>query len=131
MNEDFSEERELSNPGLFALIEIFQKLISKTNFDSTHKVTIVRISISERINQIVDILRVRKRMTFYDLFMNQTTRSDLVVTFIALLEMCKLGISRIHQAENDGEIYIDAADAIEEQMSDLLKNIEEEEEEEE
>jgi segregation and condensation protein A len=127
-SEAFTDERELSSPGLFALMEAFQKLISKTDFDTAHNVTIIRISISDRINEIVDVLRVKKRMTFYELFAGQHNRSDLVVTFISLLEMCKLGISHIHQAESDGEIYISASEAINDQMSDLLKNLEEEEE---
>ena len=128
MNEDFTDDRDLASPGLFALMEAFQKLISKIDVDTSHHVTIVRISISERINQIVDVLKIRKRITFYDLFAGQTDRQELVVTFISLLEMCKIGISRIHQADSDGEIYIQASDAINEKMSDLLKNLEEDEE---
>ena len=128
MAETLSDERELSSPGLFALIEAFQKLVSKADFDPTHHVTIVRISISDRINQIVDLLRSRKRLTFYELFAEDLTRQDLVVTFISLLEMCKLGISRIHQAESDGEIYISAKEGIEEELKELLKDLKEDEE---
>ena len=127
MKESLSDDRELSPPGLFALIEAFQKMVSKTDFDPIHQVTIVRISISERINQIVDVLRIRKRLTFYELFAEDLTRQDLVVTFISLLEMCKLGISRVHQAESDGEIYISAKEGIDEELNELLKDLKEDE----
>lgn len=127
MKETFSDDRELSSPGLFALIEAFQKMVSRVDFDPTHQVTIVRMSISERINQLVDLLRIRKRLTFYDLFAEDLTRQDLVVTFISVLEMCKLGISRVHQVENDGEIYISAKESIDEELRDLLKDFKEDE----
>jgi len=49
-----------------------------------------RITLSDRINELVDVLRVRRRVQFEDLFTNVSTRFDLVITFLALLEMTKL-----------------------------------------
>jgi segregation and condensation protein A len=128
MNEDFSgDDRGLSSPGLFALIEAFQKMISHAKIEKAHEVTIARISISDRINQIVDLLRIRRRITFMELFEGRQTKGQMVVTFIAMLEMAKLGLSRIHQAGVEGEIYISATETVDDSIEELTKNLEEDE----
>ncbi len=126
-SEDLSEDRELSSPGLFALIEAFQKLISQAKIESSHEVTIVRISISERINEIVDLLRLKRRITFMELFEGMHTKGQLVMTFIAMLEMAKLGLTKIHQTGQDGEIYISATDSIDESIDELTQSLNEDE----
>ncbi len=124
MSEDMSNERALTSPGLFALIEAFQKMISEAKIDPMHEVTIVRISISDRINQIVDLLRVRRTITFMELFEGQSTRGQLVLTFIAMLEMAKLGLTRIHQAGPEGDIYISATESVDESVEELTRTVE-------
>jgi segregation and condensation protein A len=124
MSEDLSDERELSSPGLFALIEAFQKMISEAKIDTAHEVTIVRISISERITQIVDLLRIRRRITFMELFVGQHTKGQLVLTFIAMLEMAKLGLTRIHQSGTEGDIYISATEGIDDSVEELTRTVE-------
>ena len=127
MSDDFSEDRGLSSPGLFALIEAFQKMISNSKIENVHNVTIARISISDRINQIVDLLRIRRRISFMELFEGQHIRGQLVITFIAMLEMAKLGLTRIHQAGVEGDIYISATESIDDSVEELTKNLEEDE----
>jgi segregation and condensation protein A len=48
-------------------------------------------------------------MPFTELFDNQVTRTDVVTTFLAILEMTKLGLSKIHQAGPNTEIHISAS----------------------
>ena len=47
-------------------------------------------------------------MKFFDLFTATRTRSAVVITFIALLEMAKLKLIRIFQAEGEAEILVAA-----------------------
>jgi segregation and condensation protein A len=126
MAEEISMERDIASPGLFALIAAFQEIAVKAHVDSSHQVMIVRMSITDRIHQIVDILRQKKRLTFTELFEGQHTRSDLVVSFISLLEMSKLGLVRIHQAGYVGEIYISATSNIFDSLEHLAESLEEE-----
>ena len=119
-------DRELSAPGLFALLEAFQSVISKAHIDTSHHVSIARISVSERIGEIADLLRVKHRITFQELFEGGLTLSELVVTFLSILEMSKLGLSRVHQADVHGDIYITATDGLSAPIDDLLKDLEEE-----
>lgn len=124
--EAISSDRDLASPGLFALIEAFQGIVSKADFDPSHQVTIARVSVSDRINELVDLLREKKRLSFQELFEGQETLSDLVVTFLSILEMSKLGLSRVHQADIHGDIYISATDGLDAPIDELIKDIEEE-----
>jgi segregation and condensation protein A len=125
MMEEISTEREIAPPGLFALIEAFQEVVSRSDENPSHHVNIIRASVTDRINQIVDLLRVRQRLAFTELFSDQHTRSDLVVSFISLLEMSKLGLVRIHQVGFIGEIYISATPNIDGSLDRLADQIEE------
>ena len=127
--ETIKTERALAAPGLFSLMEAFQQLLKETDADPTHEVSVDRISISARINQLVDVLRVRQSLSFSELFERECnlTRSDMVITFLSVLEMVKLGLSKIHQAQNHSEIYITATSSIEEVEKMLAQNLLEEE----
>jgi len=103
-------ERDLAPPGLFALMDALQKVFDRIGAgDGTREISVTRISISARIAQIYDALRLRKRMPFLDLFDGHAARGDVVITFLAILEMTKLGLTRLHQAGPDAEIHIAAA----------------------
>ena len=103
-------ERDLAAPGLFALMEALQKVFARLDAgDGTREISVTRISISARIAQIYDALRLRKRMPFLELFDGYATRGDVVITFLAILEMTKLGLTHLHQAGPDNEIHITAA----------------------
>ncbi|MCK9463651.1 MAG: segregation/condensation protein A [Proteobacteria bacterium] len=105
-----AEERDLAPPGLFALMEALQKVFARIGAgDGSREISVTRISISARIAQIYDMLRLRKRMPFLELFEGHAARGDVVITFLAILEMTKLGLTQLHQAGPESEIHISAA----------------------
>jgi segregation and condensation protein A len=112
--EDITVERDLASPGLFALMEAFQKILTGANLDPVHEISITRMSVSARITQLVDRLRQKRQLTFLELFEDQHTKSNMVVTFLSCLEMTKLGLILVYQAGTHSEIHITAAAAIEE-----------------
>jgi segregation and condensation protein A len=97
----------LAQVPLFALVEAFQNVLAKSKVKLSHDVVHERITLTDRINELVDILRVRRRVAFEDLFENQQTRFDLVITFLALLEMTRLRMTRLYQADFDSTIYVE------------------------
>ena len=92
--------------GLFELIDAFQKILE--NLPGDHKIdfTTDRISVKDRINEIIDILEVKGSVTFTELFPINCTRSDIIVTFLAILEMVKLYLIRIVQHSQTGIIRL-------------------------
>ncbi len=110
-----AKEPEADGPAPLAKIEVwhlldaFAKVLSRAKVDLTHEVSFDRMSITERITQICDRLAGRTSCRFEDLFDDQRTRFDLIITFLALLEMTRLKMTRLYQADPLAEIFIDLA----------------------
>jgi len=63
-------------------------------------------TVSEKIEYLMRILGERARMRFSELFAGVTSRSEVVVTFLALLELIRLKYLTAVQTEAFGEIEI-------------------------
>ena len=63
-------------------------------------------SVSEKIEHLMRALTERSRLRFSELFSGATSRSEVVVTFLALLELIRLKQLAAVQAEAFGEIEI-------------------------
>ncbi|NVL90779.1 MAG: segregation/condensation protein A [Desulfobacterales bacterium] len=100
------EEPGLVQVGLFELIDAFQEIIKRASPAYFFDITPDAISVKSRISQIVDILEQRNSVTFKELFETQATRGDIVITFLALLEMVKSQVIRIMQHLESGIIRI-------------------------
>ncbi len=99
----------LADVSLFALMDAFQRVLAKSKVKITHDIVTDRISINDRIHELVDLLRDRKRVRFEDLFEGVTTRAELVITFLALLEMSKLRMTRLYQSGPLADLYVEVA----------------------
>ena len=92
--------------GLFELIDVFQKILENLSPDHRVDLTTDKITLKERITQIVDILEDKGSITLDELFENAEDKSDLIVTFLAVLEMAKLSLIQIVQHTLSGIIRI-------------------------
>jgi segregation and condensation protein A len=63
-------------------------------------------TVSEKIEQLMRAMKERPRLKFSELFEGVTSRSEVVVTFLALLELIRLKQIVAIQAEPFGEIEI-------------------------
>jgi segregation and condensation protein A len=99
----------LAEVPMFALVEAFQRVLDRSKIKLSHDIVADRISLSDRIAQLSDLLAVRKRVRFEDLFEEMSSKFDLVVTFLALLEMTKLKMTRLFQTEPLGPLHIELA----------------------
>lgn len=72
------------------LLNAFLEMQKRINFQKpkTTKITRKEYSVKERIKEIRDILKSKKRVEFIDLF-EVLTRENIVVTFLSLLDMSK------------------------------------------
>jgi len=105
--EDITEpEDEYIQVGLFELIDAFQKILSKIPGEQQLEFSADRISVKERITQITDILEASGSITFEELFTENPSKIDIIVTFLAILEMVKLGLTRIVQHLQSGVIRL-------------------------
>ncbi len=95
---------------IYRLLEAFQSVLTKGKVRIAHDITTDRISITDRIHELVDFLRERKRVEFEQLFAGQITRADLVITFLALLEMSKLRLTRLFQTDDFSPIWVESVE---------------------
>jgi segregation and condensation protein A len=94
---------------LFRLLDAFQAVLSRAKATVDHQIDLERFSITDRINQLSEILREKKRALFVELFEGQSTRPELILTFLALLEMTRLRLIRLFQDDPLGAIEIELA----------------------
>lgn len=96
------EQQPYVKVGLFELIDAFQKILEKIPDDQRMEFTADKISVKERITQITDILEATGSTTFEALFSESPDKSEVIVTFLAILEMVKLALIRIVQHAQTG-----------------------------
>ena len=99
----------LASLSLFKLIDAFESILKRVQQVQGHQIDFERISITDRINQLSDILRERPSVAFDELFSADRTRADVIVTFLALLEMTRLKMTRITQESAYATIFIELA----------------------
>lgn len=101
-----SPDDEFIKIGLFELIDAFQKILDRIPGDHRVEMTTDEISVKDRISQIADILESRGSITFEQLFSDSPDRREVIITFLAILEMVKLTLIRIVQNLKTGIIRI-------------------------
>jgi len=106
--EEFLTDREdeFIKVGLFELIDAFQKILDRIPADHRVEFTADEISVKDKISQIVDILEAKGSITFLELFSENPDKREVIITFLAILEMVKLTLVRIVQNLYTGIIRI-------------------------
>ena len=102
----WEDENELLKVGLFELIDAFQKILTNLSPDHRVDMTTDRVSVKDRINQLIDLLEEKNSVTFDELFEGAVQKSDVIVTFLAILEMVKLSLITVVQHMESGIIRI-------------------------
>ena len=97
----------LAQVSVFKLIEALQKVAERARADLSLEVDAERITIQDRMNQVIDMLRNKQTCRFEELFEGITSTYDLVVTFLALLEMARIHIARIYQTDLEAPIHVE------------------------
>jgi segregation and condensation protein A len=98
-------ERELE-VDLFSLIAAFRSVLERARQRPEVPLPGAHLSIEARIDQLLARLSDTQPCGFVDLFDDAAGRADLIVTFLALLEMIRLKLVRVYQTGAVGEIRI-------------------------
>lgn len=102
----FEAEEEPAEVELFELIEAFQRILSRVSVETFHEVGADGLSIADRITEILSLLSGEDAITFDSLFIGDVTRDAIIITFLAVLELCKLKMIKISQVKDQGTIWI-------------------------
>ncbi len=122
MKEDAPEGlAPFAETSVYSLFDAFEKVLKRANIKFEHEVVFDRISITDRMLQLTERLTVRRSMRFEELFEvpvsvpepgaapAAATRFDLIITFLALLEMCRMKVARVYQSDPLAPIHVELA----------------------
>ena len=96
----------LASMGIFSLLDAFSAVLKRANAELAFEVSTDGVSIQDRMRQLVEILRERRQVEFEALFEGQARVYDLVVTFMAILEMAKRRLVAVYQADPYSPIHL-------------------------
>ena len=102
--------REVS---VFELLTALKQVLDRLPKDVVHEVMLDKITVREKMTLLLDHLHAQGKTLFESLFAEVKTRMEVVVTFLAMLELVKVRAIRIFQEEATGPIQIEAAAGIE------------------
>ena len=111
--DDIKEDEILLNITLNDIVNAFKDIVTRYNETITtierleQKILRDDFTVDDKIIIILQCLRVNKRITFKELFTNNVDKLELIVTFLALLELIRLKEVKIFQSQVYGDIIIE------------------------
>lgn len=103
----FTEPSRKPEVSLFDLINAVNTILKRVNQrGEARDVFEDKWTVSEKIESLLKIITERENVKFSDLFAQATSRTEVVVTFLAMLELIRLRQLVAVQAEAFGEIAI-------------------------
>jgi segregation and condensation protein A len=101
----------LAEHSVWKLIESFGKLLEKAGTKLTHDVVVDRVSVSDRINQLIDRIESGGGSFRFEDCLDLSVaepelRSQLVVTLLAVLELARLKVVRVLQSPDGETLFI-------------------------
>jgi segregation and condensation protein A len=107
--EPLSDEEEgelyLFDLSLFDLLDAFRNILEKAPSEIV-SITKETLTVKNRMSMIMEIIEEHEAVRFEDLFKEGITRIYLIVTFLALLELIRLGLARAYQEREFGNIWV-------------------------
>ncbi len=100
------QDEEVITVGLFELIDAFQKILKNISEDQKINITADSMSVKDKISRLIDIFKEKESISFEELFAADVARIEIVLTFLAILEMVKIGLVRMAQHTQLGVIRL-------------------------
>lgn len=101
--DDFLEQRDVQ---VYDLIMAFRKVIQNATQEPQYYLSADNVTIDDRIEHVMSVIQEQKQAVFTDLFADDRRKIVLVVTFMAVLELIKMGYIGLRQEDYLGEIVV-------------------------
>ncbi|MCY4546125.1 MAG: segregation/condensation protein A [Gemmatimonadetes bacterium] len=106
------DTRLVGNLNLWDLLQAFRFTLDRARDDFDRTVERETLSIEDRMDDILDNLKKQKNLFFSSLFQEDLSRSFLIVTFLALLELIRQNRVVFEQTDTLGEIWLTLSDSV-------------------
>jgi segregation and condensation protein A len=92
--------------GIFDLIRAFQNVLTRFQKEDLREIADDRYTVADKIEHLLNTVQPGEQTSFLGLFAAATSREEVIVTFVALLELIKLHQFRVSQDHLLGEITL-------------------------
>jgi segregation and condensation protein A len=100
-------EAPLAEVSLFDLLNAFNETLKRAAAKTVFRELVdEKFTVSDKIEEILYTLRDRAELKFQELFQDASSRAEIVVTFLAVLELIRLKKLRVSQPEPFGDIFV-------------------------
>ncbi len=96
----------LHDVSIFDLITAFSEVLKKVKKEELREIFAERVTVAEKIDLLVSLMKQQDRVPFTQLFGDAVTRHEIVCTFLAILELMRLRQIVARQEGAFGEILI-------------------------
>lgn len=90
----------LKDVSIYDLAKTFKRIIEEIKEEPVHEIIKINISIDEQIEHILSLIEAKPELSFLDLVEGMQEKIRIVVTFVALLELTKMGKIGIKAAKD-------------------------------
>lgn len=104
--QEGEEEVEWREATLFDLLTAFRRMMAHAPVRAEYHVEREEITLEAMIDEITARLRGREPVLFWTLPRGQASRPELVILFLAVLELARQGSLQLRQAAPFGEIWV-------------------------
>ena len=112
--EEVDMDQLLKDVNLQRLQKVYQEVMRKQvdKIDPIRskygKIEKEEVTLPEKLEHVQEYARTHKKFNFRDLLMKQASKVQIVVTFLAILELMKVGSIQVLQVEGSQDIWITA-----------------------
>jgi segregation and condensation protein A len=99
-------ERLLKNITIYDLLKAFKKVLMDRKEEPVHQIEKFSVTIDEQIEFILSKIARQEYIHFLDLVKGMREKLRIIVTFIAMLELIKLGAIGLQETENFNDFVI-------------------------
>ena len=101
-----SNREELVEANLYDLVHAFALLIKRTGRRAELEIRADQFSVKQKIQELLEYLEAHEHFSLMEYAKSLQSRSEMIVLFLAILEMIRLSMMRIFQGETFGDILI-------------------------
>lgn len=103
---DFKDEENWVEVTVFDLINAFSRIVEFADYSQFIQLIPEEITVNMKIEEIMKRIEINYKFYFTDLFLPSPPKYEIVVTFLAILELVKSKIIKIQQHQLFGDIRI-------------------------
>jgi len=101
------EELNLGEISIFELISAFNQALERLEVQKVKDLPEETFTVEEKIGYLMKLLKEKRRLNLTEILSRMNTRVEIVVTFLALLELVKQGKIRFTQKKLFEDIFIE------------------------